>query len=135
MSYEVHWEPRGAIKRFWGRVSSQDMIRSVVETEADARFDSLRYVINDCREVDQIAFSSEDVSNVSAMDLGASRTNPAIRIAVVATMAELIAFAEQYANSALNVYPTRIFATMEDARAWVNEPRGEPRSGFRSTRW
>lgn len=131
MSYEVHWEPRGAIKRFWGLVSSHDMIRSVVETEADARFDSLRYVINDCREVTEIAFSSEDVSDVSAMDLGASRTNPAIRIAIVATMAELIAFAEQYANSALNVYPTQIFATMDAARAWVNEPRSE----FRSTRW
>ncbi|MCX2862513.1 hypothetical protein OOZ63_11735 [Paucibacter sp. PLA-PC-4] len=130
MSYEVVWEPRGALKRFEGVVSSADLIRSVVETEADARFDSLRFVINDFRDVSRIDFDAEDVSEVATIDLGASRTNPSIRIAVVATNAEVIALAEHYANSPLNVYPTQIFATMEAARAWVAEP-GE----FRSTHW
>jgi hypothetical protein len=130
MSYEVLWEPRGAVKRFWGVVSSADMLRSVVETEADPRFDTLRYVINDFLAISHLTFSAEDVSEVATMDLGASRTNPAIKIAIVATMAELIAFAHQYADSDLNVYPTRIFATMGEARAWAEEP-GE----FLSTRW
>ena len=130
MSYDVFWEPRGVVKRFEGVVSSADMIRSVVETEADARFDSLRFVINDFRDVSQIEFGVQEVSEVATLDLGASRTNPAIRIAVVATLPEVIAMAEHYANSPLNVYPTRIFASMEAARAWVSEPRG-----FSGTRW
>lgn len=130
MSYEVHWESQGAIKRFWGVVSSADMLRSVVETEADARFDTLRFVINDFREVTQITFDSHDVGDIAAIDLGASRTNPAIKIAVVATRADVIELAEQYANSALNVYPTQIFATLDEARTWITEP-----TGFRATRW
>lgn len=130
MSYEVHWEPRGAIKRFWGDVSSNDLIRSVIETEADARFDSLRFVINDFREVSRITFSAEDVGEIAVMDLGASRTNPAIRIAIVAHTAEVVELGHQYANSPLNVYPTQIFATMDEARAWVNGP-----TDFRPTRW
>src|SRR6218665_1007469 len=108
MSYEVLWESRGAIKRFWGVVSSQDMLRSVVETEADVRFDRLRYVINDFLAATQIGFSAKDVSDIAAMDLGASRTNAAIKIAVVATMPELLEFARQYASSPLNAYPTRV---------------------------
>jgi hypothetical protein len=130
MSYEVLWEARGAVKRFWDVVSSEDMIRSVVETEADARFDNLRYVINDFLDVSRIAFSAEDINDISTMDLGASRTNATIKIAVVATLAELVAFAEQYANSDLNVYPTQVFATMDEARAWTAQ-----RSEFRATRW
>ena len=130
MSYEVFWEPRGVVKRFEGVVSSADLLRSVVETEADARFDSLRFVINDFRDVSQIKFGVQEVSEVATLDLGASRTNPAIRIAVVATLPEVIALAEHYANSPLNVYPTRIFASMEAAQAWVSEPRG-----FSGTRW
>jgi hypothetical protein len=130
MSYEVIWEPRGAIKRFWGTVSSQDMIRSVIETEADARFDRLRYVINDFLAVSLIAFSAADVSEIATMDLGASRTNSAIKIAIVATLAELVEFGRQYADSDLNVYPTKIFATMAAARTWTAEPLG-----FRATRW
>ena len=130
MSYEIHWEPRGAIKRFWGDVSSNDVIRSVVETEADARFDSLRFVINDFREVALITFSAVDVGEIAVMDLGASRTNPAIRIAIVAVAPDLIELGHQYANSPLNVYPTKIFATMDEARAWVSEP-----TDFRPTRW
>jgi len=130
MSYEVLWEPRGAIKRFWGVVSSDDMIRSVVETEADARFDTLRHVINDFRDVAEIRFGAEEVSEIETMDLGASRTNRGIKIAIVAILPELIELASQYANSALNVYPTQIFATMEHARAWLAE-----QSEFRTTRW
>ena len=130
MSYEVHWEPQGAVKRFWGVVSSNDVIRSVIETEADARFDSLRFVINDFVAVSQITFDAHDVDDIAAMDLGASRTNPAIRIAIVAVTADVIALAHQYANSPLNVYPTKIFATMDEARAWVAEPRD-----FLPTRW
>ena len=130
MSYEVHWEPHGTVKRFWGVVSSNDVIRSVIDTEADARFDSLRFVINDFREVSQITFDAQDVDEIAVMDLGASKTNPAIKIAIVAITADVIELAHQYANSPLNVYPTKIFATMDEARAWVDEPRD-----FRPTRW
>jgi len=106
------------------------MIRSVVETEADPRFDNLRHVINDFREVSEIRFGAEEVSEISTMDLGASRTNRAIKIAIVATLAEVIELAKQYADSELNVYPTKIFASMEEARAWLAEP-----TEFRATRW
>jgi hypothetical protein len=130
MSYEILWEPQGAVKRFWGLVSSDDMLRSVIESEADARFDSLRFVINDFLAVTQISFDSHVVDDIAVMDMGASKTNAAIKIAIVATAPELVELCRQYAESPLNVYPTEFFATLDEARAWVAEP-----GDFRATRW
>ena len=57
MSYEIDWEPQGYFNRFWGLVSSNDAIRSVIETEAAGRFDRLHFVIDDVRSMSQSTFN------------------------------------------------------------------------------
>ncbi len=119
MSYEIIWESRGVIKRFFGHVTSQEMVQSVVEIEKDARFDTLRYCINDFLGITGISSSSRDVEEISIIDKGASLTNPRIKIAVVATSPEVISLANEYANSSLNSYPTKIFSSLDDAGSWI----------------
>lgn len=125
MSYEIIWEPRGVIKRFWGHVTSNDLVQSVVEIEMDARFDTLRYCINDFLGITGISSSQQDVEDISVIDKGASLTNPRIKIAVVATSPEVISLANEYANTSLNSYPTKIFSSLDDAGSWlaVNQSR------------
>ena len=89
MSYEVTWEPRGVIKRFSALVTDNEMIQSVVDTEKDARFDELRYVINDFLGITGISMTKDSVDEISVRDRGAAYTNPNIRIAVVATHPEI----------------------------------------------
>jgi hypothetical protein len=119
LSYEIIWEARGVVKRFLGHVTSHDMLQSVVETEMNVRFDDLRYVINDFLGITGISSLPQDVEEISVIDKGASMSNSRIHIAVVATSPEVIALASDYANSPLNVYPTRIFSSLGEARSWL----------------
>lgn len=119
MGYTITWGARGAVKHFFGEVTGNDVMRSVVEIERDARFDRLRYVINDLLAATAFSCSLQDVDEIAAIDLAASRTNANILIAAVATMPEIVAAARLYAESTMNVYPTRVFATLEEAWAWI----------------
>jgi hypothetical protein len=121
VSYEIIWEPRGVIKRFSGLMTGNEMIQSVVDVEKDARFDELRYAINDFLGVTGISLTKDCVEEISVMDKGAACTNPHIRNAVVATHPEIIALANEYANSNLNAYPTKIFPSLAEARSWLGE--------------
>ena len=71
------------------------------------------------------------VDEIAAIDWGASLSNRKIRIAMVATHPEVVALAGHYARSTMNVYPTRIFPTMAEGRAWlgVPEPHGHRLDG------
>ncbi len=102
MSFELTWQPKGVVKRFFGNVTSDELLGSVIQTEGDYRFDDLRYVINDFTECTGYSISTEIVDSIAAIDSGAALTNPHIKIAVVATNAEMIALAQQYADSPSN---------------------------------
>lgn len=121
MPYEIVWEPKGAVKRFFGRVSDAEVLQSGLEIECDPRFDNLNFVINDFLACDSFSVSEGTVDEVSAIDNAAALSNPRIRIAVIATLPEIVAAAEQYAASPLNVYMTRIFAGPADARQWLDD--------------
>jgi len=120
VGYELSWESKGLVKRFFGDVTDKQFIDAVIESESDARFDGLRHVINDFRDVESFVFTPDDVDYVAAIDNAAAVSNPHIRIAVITSNPEIIALATQYAESPMNVYPTRIFATLADARSWLD---------------
>ncbi len=122
MGYELHWEDRGVVKGYFGQVSSEELLAPVVATEADERFDTLRFVINDFLEAKSVAFTQADIDAIAAHDMGAAVTNPHIKVAVVATQPEVIDLVQRYMQAAVRAYPTSIFSTMAEARAWVAAP-------------
>lgn len=119
MSHEIIWESHGVVKRFFGEVTDHDMMQSVIETESDARFDDLRYTINDFLGITGFSFGLSEIDDIAIIDKGASMTNPRIRIAVVTTSPDIVKLATHYANSPMNAYPTKIFTSLADARAWL----------------
>lgn len=119
MSYEIIWESHGVIKRFVGEVTDLDMMKSVIDTESDARFDDLRYTINDFLAMTGFSFGLSEIDDIAVIDKGASMTNPRIRIAVVTTSPDIVKLATHYATSPMNAYPTKIFTSLADARAWI----------------
>lgn len=119
MSYELIWESRGVIKRYFGVLTSTDLVEPVERTEADPRFDDLRYVINDFLAVERLELAPFDVEYVAAVDHAAAKSNHDIWIAVVTTASDVIAVVERYADLSQNAYPTKIFDTMAQARAWL----------------
>lgn len=119
MGYEIIWEARGVVKQFSGHVTGKQLLQAGLVTEADSRFDGLRYVINDFLDSTGFSITAEDVDEIVAIDEAASRTNKAISIAVVATHPDIVDLANQYADSPMNVYPTRVFPTLAGAREWL----------------
>lgn len=127
LGYELHWEDRGVVKRYFGQVTSEELLAPVIATEADERFDELRFVINDFLAAESVVFTQADIDAIAAHDMGAAATNPSIKVAVVAVQREVIDLVHRYIDAAARAYPTRIFSTMAEARAWVAAPitRGE----------
>jgi hypothetical protein len=124
MAYEVIWEQGGAgvCRRYWGRLSGAELTRSVIEVEHDARFDNLRYILNDFLAAEGIDYSLAEIEELSAIDGAAEQSNPRIKVAVVATHPEILALAEQYRAVGLNSYPVQLFADVAAARAWFSQP-------------
>jgi len=119
MGYEIIWEPRGVVKRFFGEVTSDDMLKSVADSEGDSRFDELRFVINDFLDITAVSSSHHDVEEIAAIDSIAAVTNPRIKVAIVTTSPVVKEMAEGYINSPLNHYPTKIFQTLAEGRQWI----------------
>jgi hypothetical protein len=119
MAFEIVWEPRGAYKKFYGHVNDAELMQSVMDPHGDARFDDIRYVINDCLSVASFAIAEDTVLHISAIDHAAARSNPNIKIAIVATDPKVLALAKLYISSPWAAYPTQTFATLAEARAWV----------------
>lgn len=119
VGYEILWEPRGTVKRFYGHVTDAQLMQSVIDIEGDHRFDTLRYVINDFLEVASFDVSAANVRIIAAIDAAAALTNPNIKVAIVATDAQVHALAEVYASAPTKPYPTAVFATTAAARNWV----------------
>lgn len=126
MTYQIEWKTRGVLKRFFGHVTDHDMLQSVLDIESDRRFDDLRFIINDFAGITGSSVDLATIEEIAIADHGASLSNPSIRIAVVTTSAEIRLLAEHYANSPLNAYATRIFASEADACSWLGLSAPDP---------
>ena len=121
MPYEIIWEPIGVIKRHFGKVTGDELLDAVQKTEGSPNFDSYRYVINDFLDCTEISVSKRETEIIAAIDNAASQTNKRIRIAIVAINPNVIDLATHYANDPLTPYPTKLFSTMKEARAWIGK--------------
>jgi hypothetical protein len=129
LAYQVFWEEAGAYKRFAGHVSDDELARSVSGMHGDRRFDDLRYVINDFLGVESFDITEENVSYIAAIDGAAARSNPHIRVALVVAHPGAADLAMRYVTSPWTVYPTRIFHSVDAARAWIGtgcQPASKP---------
>jgi hypothetical protein len=121
MGYEICWESdRGVVKRFFGNVTTGDIVESVLVTEADRRFLSLRYVLNDYLDVEELTSDRADIKFISALYSASSLSNPSLKIAFVARFPKFAALANEYADSLLNVCSAKTFDSLESARTWLS---------------
>lgn len=118
MTFVIHWETHGVYRKYRGSVDADELLESIQRVEGDARFDALRYVINDCLEVKGIDIPDAKMRLIAAIDSAAALSNPNIRVAVVATDRQIHALTQIYA-AMQHPYPTAVFPDLAAARAWV----------------
>lgn len=119
MSYTLTWERHGVIKRHFDAVTGSELIAAVEATEADARFDTYRYVINDFLDCSSITFTEDEIALIAAIDRAAALTNRHIKVAIVATHPDVHAIARQYAEDPNCPYATALFTSLGEARSWI----------------
>lgn len=129
MSYELKWEPRGVVKRYFGHVTCAEILAASKESQSDYRFDQYRYAINDYLDCTEFVTDPIALEEIAAFSGAAELSNPNIKVAIIATLPEVIAAAKKYIGLSLQTYPKRIFTTIAEARAWITED-----SFFRVTR-
>lgn len=121
MPFEIAWEARGIYKKFWGFVTASEFIRSVEAFHNDPRFDDFIYTINDFLAVDDFDVSPLAVEHVAVLNLGAQSFHPKGWIALVTTDQRIMTLARHFSSPDLRSYPTEVFGTVADARAWIKK--------------
>ena len=126
MPYDITWQPRGAIKRFWGYLSAEEFFESGLRITADPRFGELAYMINDFLGVMDHALDRKAIEAIAGVRLGASLKNRALRVAIVSTDPRLVELVK-YINSPhfVGAFETRSFASLEAAKRWLGVPPNE----------
>ncbi|MEQ9824374.1 MAG: hypothetical protein ABQ298_08315 [Puniceicoccaceae bacterium] len=122
MPYQISWEDRGLRWRFYGKVTSQECVQSNLDIYGDARFDSLRYQIADFSEVTELSLNERDMQKIAYLDKAACRSNPRIKVALVApseTARELLQAYTHHASD--SPWQSQVFSTVEQAEQWLTQ--------------
>lgn len=129
MPYQLHWEPHGVYRRYWGDVSARERRSSLIQICSDARFDTLHYAITDFLEVGACPFSAEDTDDTAAMHVGPLMTNPTIVMAAIAVRIDIVQAVQAFRETLMVDAPYGVFPNMAQARAWIATQRRQIWSG------
>ena len=122
MPYELIWEDRGVVMRYWGVASDHDLRQANLDTVNHPRFADIDYTLDDLTDVTRIDFSSDAMRWCADLDLRASKRNPSLRVAIVGEDKLLIGLSNMYRiilESQGGPWEQGQFATVDEARAWL----------------
>lgn len=119
MPYRLTWETHGVYRQYLGDVTIVERQRSFEAICGDRRFDDLRYVITDYREVGAYEITREATAEIAALHIGPLRTNPRIVIAAIATRPDVTAAIEEFIAHGFTTAPYRVFRALAEARQWT----------------
>lgn len=104
-----------------GVLSGEAMIRQTRKTYSSEVLGRLCYQIIDLREVERMDITSGQMQRLAELDRQAAEAASGARIAIVAAHDLTIGLSRIYSAYAQSPHlESRIFPTMEEARAWVS---------------
>ena len=125
MSYETIWEEKGIYWKYKGILTGEDLLQSNMSIYGDSRFDKMHYQLIDILDVESFEVDTEAMEEVTAMDLGASQTNPNLIVAVVSTHIQAKRLVELYETTTGGApWETEMFESVEEARVWITSRFG-----------
>ena len=120
MQSEITWEPRGLLVTYQGKITCVELSAVVRRFQSDERYDTIRYILHDCTGCTGASYTQTCLEDLAATDGAAAISNPRVRVAVVATHPEMLAFTRQYLSVGLHRRELRVFSTLEQARDWAS---------------
>ena len=119
MAYKIERNPYGVVKRFSGRVTYEDVLRSEEQVHADPDFTRMRYVISDYTGAEYRGLTESQKADVNALRIGGHFSNPRIKYAFVIQSPDICAqMASAVANGEM-LHQTQTFENLEQALDWA----------------
>ncbi|MFP4157421.1 MAG: hypothetical protein ACLFU4_07365 [Opitutales bacterium] len=120
MGYKINWKERGVEWLYHGTVTGAELIQSNEDIYGDPRFDDLRYQLVDLTQVERFEVSESDIRKLAFFDAAAARSNPRIRLGIIAGNASGRAISDAYRGSIQNPpWEHQVFETREAAEHWL----------------
>lgn len=123
MPYTLSWEPQGVVKTFTGFVTGAEFVQSAEDVVVDDRFNDIHFIINDFLAIEGHEIDAEKIQWVTAIRVGSRSFNTGLRVIILTTDGDILRIAKRTApNDLPGADETTAFATMPEARAWLNAP-------------
>lgn len=119
MPYEVTWERGGVACQYADEVTGRELVESVLEMTSDARFDDARHAIADFSSARIGRASPNELTEVSALQLGAAISNPRVIFVMVAADNAVRVAIDGLKASEIMPERYRHFASASTAREWL----------------
>lgn len=119
MPYKISWDHNTVHARYFGHVTDREVAMFSREVQGDERFESLRYVVEDFRECNELTYSDRVLEELSATDAAAGHTNPRIKIAVITRQQKVMEMVNAYISKGYSIYPLRHFPSPDLADRWL----------------
>ena len=120
MPHTTVWSARGVTWNFWGVVSGEELVEANQEVYAQEQFRQVRFQIVDLTQVERFDVSPADMRTLARNDHVASRLNPSVRVAVVATD-ETVRILSLYYEGQISdtTWDQQVFDTKSAAEEWA----------------
>ena len=119
MPCKMTWKDNELLWELSGNISADEFHQINLDHQGDPRWDDLRYLIADFRNVISIDVPEEELIVIQAMDKAAAKSNPYLKIASVANSDETRKLADFYGTDTPWKYG--VFETFAEARSWLNK--------------
>ena len=121
MSYSVEWNGRLHICTFTGTTSGIEIIECNDKLQGDSRFDGIRATIWDFSQVEDFDLTVEQCVRIAAQDKAAAKTNPRIKIAIVADQNIVKRMMYLYESEVVeSSFETEVFQSKSEAMRWCS---------------
>lgn len=123
MNYRVTWENKLVCLKYSGKVANKDIENAHFELNGDDRFYSCDYLMLDISDCDLHEVCVPSLSLVIATDLGATKTNQSLKVAMIAADPINIQRASSYIDKNKSIgtpWEFALFPSKEKAREWFS---------------
>lgn len=129
MPHRIEWEQAGAFVFFYGRASTEELLKVNGRFHADREFDAASYLIRDLSYCDPWDDAEPLAERMARTDCEASRFNKGLRLAHVAKDRRIRQVLQRYIELSRrngSAWETRLFESTAEARSWAMKEASQP---------
>jgi hypothetical protein len=122
MPFKTKWLRKGVEWQFIGNVTGKEFLEAKISIYGDARFDELEIQIADFLNIDQFTADEVDIKKVAYFDQAAAKSNPKVKVAILANNSDLRDYADLYAAYLSDIdWDIQIFRDRKSATNWLGQ--------------